>query len=118
MCVDMANMMIHGTSEVEEVGKKSNLSFGQVCPRLQQRYSNGAPSLFGSKSMAIDQFREKYTNAKQNANWARGTREQTRKGYIRSLVIKTLKADIFQFGMFERKVFFWSRQMHGFMLIG
>ena len=36
MSVDMANMMIHGTSELE-VGKKSNLPFGQGNPRLQER---------------------------------------------------------------------------------
>ena len=36
MSEDMANMMIHGTSEVE-VGKKINLPFGQGCPRLQER---------------------------------------------------------------------------------
>ena len=67
---------------------------------------------------AIDQFPEKYTSAKQNANWPRGTREQTRKGYIRSTVIKTLKVDIFQGGVSERYVLYWSRQMRGFMLIG
>ena len=36
MFVDIADMMIHGTSDLE-VGKKSNLPFGQGCPRLQKR---------------------------------------------------------------------------------
>ena len=42
MFVDMANMMIHGTSELE-VGKTSNLPFGQGCPSLQERFLEWIP---------------------------------------------------------------------------
>ena len=37
MSVDMANMMMHGTLEVEEVGELRSRAFGQGCPKLQER---------------------------------------------------------------------------------
>ena len=56
------------------------------------------------RTLEMDQFKEKKTNAKGSAKRASGTRKQTGKGYIRSTVIRTLTANSFQLGVSERDV--------------
>ena len=62
----MANMMIHGTSEVEEVGKNNNLSFGQGCPKLQEICLEGIRvkniKALGARRNAMQYSSDKHTS--------------------------------------------------------
>ena len=74
--------------------------------------------MFEYKSLPIDHFREKNTNVKGKAKRPNATKKQTSEGYIRSAVIRTLTADIFQLGVCARNVLSWGLQIRSFMLIG
>ena len=65
MFVDMADITIHGTSELE-VGKKGNLPFNQGCPRLPKRCLEWIPiwkfNAFGARRHTMQNWSDKHTS--------------------------------------------------------